>query len=243
MDQIAGEIDAREGERAKREARDEAGEARLVRDPVGEAQADAEPDDRAADVGPALAVGGLQATPERRRAVGRRDHRLGERKQQGTADEARHDRRGGRERDEAGKRHHRREAEHDGEEHRAIDEALGGAAAPLGVGRREGRRRAVQRVDREPGDDIDDRPKAGLGDARGRDRGQRLKRRSRAEQGRQVGDARGEHGVEGRAEQQRMEAPVALGHPGHEEPADAERHLGEDEQRRGPADEHRDGRG
>ena len=197
----------------------------------GHDERDAEPDDAAAQEGAPVAVGGAQPAEEGRRAVGAGDHGLGQREQQHAAEEARPEREG------AGQRHDARHRQdggahgHDGHEHAPVDEALGGAGVPLAVGRGIGGGRAVQRVDGEARDDVDDGPEARLGGGRGRHRDDGLDGRGRAEQHREVGQVGRHGGVQRRAEQQRVEAPVAVEAARHEEAADPQADLAEGEER------------
>ncbi len=141
-----------------------------------------------------------------------------------------------RQRHDARHRQDRGQDHDDGHEDAAVDEALRGAAMPLPIGRRVGRRRAVEGIDREAGHDIDDRPEAGLGQGGGRDRHESLDRPEAAGQHRQVRDMGRHDGVERRAEQQRVEAPIAGEAAGHEEAADPDRHFAKGEEDDHPAD-------
>ena len=103
-------------------------------------------------------------------------------------------------------------------------------AVPLPVGRGIGGRRPLEGIDREARHDIDDGPEAGLGQGGGRDRHERLDRPEAADQHRQIRDVGRHHGVERRAEQQGVEAPVAGDTACDEEAADPDRHFAEGEE-------------
>ena len=208
-----------------------AGDAGVVRQVEPEEQRDAEAHHRAAGEEARVAVGGEEAAEEGRRAVGAGDDGQRQGEQGEAAEQARRHRHGPRQRHHTGQFQHRRPHHHDGHEHAAVDRPLAAAGVPLAIGRGEGRRHAVQRVDGEAGDDVERWPTG----RPGRPTPPRWRRPS-ARPGRPPSDAGrsamwGPHdGLQRRAEQQRVVAPVPVEASGHQEAAEAERDLAEGEE-------------
>ena len=243
VDGIASDIDARVGDAAQHEPRHETRDPALGRHIERKGERHPESDHGSPQVGPWIAIAGAQAPDEGWRAIRAGDQRLGQGEQQSAAEDRGNGRDRPRQRHDARHRQQGGQGHDDGHEDAAVDEPLRGAAAPLPVSRRIGRGRSIEGVDRETRHDIDDRPEAGLGQGGGRDRHEGLDRPEAADQHRQVCDMGRHDGVERRAEQQRVEAPVARETAGNEEAANPDRHLAEGEEDEHPPHHEVDGFG